>query len=252
MTDEQPRGEEQVSPKEKAQAVGAGGFETLQRRAEDGPEPARPAGADQASNKAAPEPVVPTLEPGWRQTAQPILDRCEQLKAGMAAQEKAVQLLQITVAQLSHKLDDVTTSFSEPRIRDILCSLLLLNDLLEQMSDTAQVADGAKDHRRNYGVLLSQIRQVLALNGIEVIPTDIPFDENMHKAVSSIETEDLSEDGRIVKVFRQGFRSSRRTLRFADVQVKVGSARARGQKTVRGTDAVEGTSAEGSALANTD
>jgi len=195
----------------------------------------------------------------WEESLQAVRSQYEHLEAGLLAAKQAIEqmarsqeLLATKVTQLSYKLDDVTTSFSEPRIRELLTSLLLLHDLLEQMSDTADASDRAADHRRNYGVLLSQVRQVLALHGIEMIPTDIPFDESMHKAVNSIETDDLSEDGRIVRVIRKGFRSSHRPLRFADVEVKVASARARGRRAVGDTDTVEGTSAGSSTSADID
>jgi molecular chaperone GrpE (heat shock protein) len=122
---------------------------------------------------------------------------------------------------LSFKLDEIIYSFSEPRIRDILSSLLLLHDLLDQMADSAGTPDTSMDHAKNYRIVLNQIRQILELNGIKIIPTDIDFDENLHRAVTTVETNDPSEDGKILRVYRQGFKSVRRVLRYSDVEVQM-------------------------------
>ncbi|MCX5884407.1 MAG: nucleotide exchange factor GrpE [Proteobacteria bacterium] len=157
---------------------------------------------------------------------QTILDLCQCFQNQLHNAEKATgemkrgqELLAAKLRELSDKLDDITSSFSEPRIRDLLTSLLLLHDLVDQMAGGAADKKSSMDHERNYGVLLSQIYQILGLHGIQIIPTDVRFDENLHRAIRTMETDDPSQDGRIVQVFQTGFRSQRRILRYANVEV---------------------------------
>jgi molecular chaperone GrpE (heat shock protein) len=141
-------------------------------------------------------------------------------QASVEALKRDQDVLAAKLRDLSDKLDEVTYSFSEPRIRDLLSSLLLLHDLAEQMATSVGDSPDDAKHRRNYGTLLSQILQLLRVNGIEVIPTDGAFDENNHNALDVLPTDDPAEDGQISRVFRKGFRSSLRPLRYADVQVR--------------------------------
>jgi molecular chaperone GrpE (heat shock protein) len=148
-----------------------------------------------------------------------------QLREQLDAVEKAVnelkrgqELVSAKLRELSGSVENVATTFSEPRIRDLLTSLLLLQDLLEQMADKANREDPAADNYRN---LLIQIHQILALHGIEIIPTNTRFDGNLHRAVQCIETDDISEAGQINRVIRQGFKSGSNVLRYADVEVKI-------------------------------
>lgn len=157
---------------------------------------------------------------------QTILDLCQQSQVQLHGTEKTAielkrgqELLAAKLREVSDKIDDVTTSLSEPRIRELLTSLLLLHDLVDQMASTATDKNTTVEHERNYGVLLSQIRQILELHGIEVISTDVIFNENLHRAIRTIATDDPSKDGRITQVFQKGFRTQRRILRYANVEV---------------------------------
>lgn len=121
------------------------------------------------------------------------------------------------VRQLGSKVDDMTESISQPRLRDLLHSILLLYDLVEQMSRAAGMDE---DNGRNYQVLRDQLLQILRVNGITSIPTNGIFDPALHKAVAILPCETPAEDGQIAQVYRAGFQTERAVLRYAEVVVK--------------------------------
>lgn len=155
---------------------------------------------------------------------QPILVRLESLEkevSGLAADmneliERA-ELLPRQVRQLGSKVDDITESISQPRIRDLLGSFLLLYDLVDQMGRTA---DSDEASLQNYQVLRDQIAQALRVNGIYPISDAQRFDPAIHKPVDTIDCETPDEDGEIAQVYRTGFRTDRAILRYAEVVVK--------------------------------
>jgi molecular chaperone GrpE (heat shock protein) len=119
------------------------------------------------------------------------------------------------VRQLGSKVDDLTESVSQPRVRDLLGSLLLLYDLLEQMTPP-----GDGDEARNYCVPRDQVAQTLRLNGVYPIAESGRFDPHIHKAVETVGCLVAEEDGEIAAVYRSGFRTDRTVLRYAEVVVK--------------------------------
>jgi molecular chaperone GrpE (heat shock protein) len=160
------------------------------------------------------------------QTLQPVMQRLETLDHQLATLRQLVEqlarqqeFLPPQLRQLGHKVDDVATSIGDTRIRDLLKSFLLLHDLVGQMAQTTAPDQEHTMHRRNYEVLLNQILQVLQLNGIESIAVNGVFDPTLHRAVKIEAAANPAEDGRIVTVFRQGFRSPRMILRYAEVAV---------------------------------
>ncbi|MBI3248836.1 MAG: nucleotide exchange factor GrpE [Deltaproteobacteria bacterium] len=149
-------------------------------------------------------------------------DVCNQASSLQQTAERIVRQQEFfppQLRQLSSKVDDVATSISEPRLRDLLKSLLLFHDLLDQMMRSAASESDPIVHQRNYEVLRSQILQTLQLNGVEPIPTDCAFDPNLHKAIKTVPTTDSTADGNIVELFRKGFRSQRMVLRYAEVAI---------------------------------
>jgi molecular chaperone GrpE (heat shock protein) len=97
----------------------------------------------------------------------------------------------------------------------------LLNTLLTLYDLTGQMAlDAAGPDAANYLMLRQQILEALAVNGIQLIPTDGHFDPAIHKVVERLTCQIPEEDGEIVAVFRSGFRTERAVLRYAEVIVK--------------------------------
>ena len=141
-----------------------------------------------------------------------------QLATAVDLLSERTNLIPKQVRQLGSKVDDMTESISQPRLRDLLHSILLLYDLVEQMS---RAVDSDVDNGRHYQVLRDQLLQILRVNGITFIPTDgAAFDPALHKAVATLPCETLAEDGQIAQVYRAGFQTERAVLRYAEVVVK--------------------------------
>lgn len=164
------------------------------------------------------EPQNPVLD------IQPILERIGNLEQGMIQLTKDVEqlsqqvvLIPRQVRQLGTKVDDITESVSQPRVRDLLNNFLLLYDLIEQMALTAE---SDEESTKDYQVLRDQILQVLRVNGIFPITEDQRFEPEVHKAIETIACETPDEDGKIERVYRTGFRTDRAILRYAEVVVK--------------------------------
>jgi molecular chaperone GrpE (heat shock protein) len=157
-------------------------------------------------------------------TFQPIAARLEslenevfQLAVNVGRLAERVELIPRQVRQLGSKVDDVATSISHPRIRDLLGGLLLLYDLIDQM---ARAAESDTASLQNYHVLRDQVTQVLEVNGVYPISDVQCFDPALHKAVETITCDTPEEDGEIAQVCRTGFRTDRTILRYTEVVVK--------------------------------
>jgi molecular chaperone GrpE (heat shock protein) len=170
---------------------------------------------------AAAEPETAPSAPQALAVLTARLDQLEQTQIQLIGAinqlSERVDLLPRQIRQLGGKVDSITESVSEPRLRDLLMNLLLLYDLAEQMGRAAE-ADAAAGH--NYRVLRDQIAQMLRVNGIEPIVEAPRFDPALHKAVETTPCAAAEEDGEIVRVCRTGFRTERAILRYAEVIVK--------------------------------
>lgn len=120
------------------------------------------------------------------------------------------------VRKLGNKVDDITESVTQPRIRDMLANFLLLHDLVEQMNSAA--FDGA-EASKNYQVLHDQILQILRVNGIYPIAETDQFDARKHKVVETKICNTPEEDGRIHRIYRTGFETEQNVLRYSEVIV---------------------------------
>jgi molecular chaperone GrpE (heat shock protein) len=175
---------------------------------------------DEISDEQPRERMSEILEPAIHPLVER-LERTEQALAVLSAQvgrlAERVELVPRQVRQLGSKVDDVTESIAQPRVRDLLNSFLLLYDLVEQMSRMPGLGTAVT---RNYRVLGDQIAQVLRVNGIAPIADARRFDPAVHKAVETVPCETSDEDGEIVHVYRTGFRTGQAILRYAEVVVK--------------------------------
>ncbi len=140
------------------------------------------------------------------------------LEATIEAVAKQVGFLPPQVRMLTGKIDGLATTVSEPRYRAALLGLLGLHDMVEQML-RSQPADADTEHRRNYEVLRTQFKQLLAANGLAEVATDGPFDPTIHRALKRVPTHDPSKADRVVEVVRPGFRTEQSVLRYAEVFV---------------------------------
>jgi molecular chaperone GrpE (heat shock protein) len=168
---------------------------------------------------ALPEDVPESASAQESQLLLARLGELEQSVAGLAAQvsllAERVDPLPRQIRQVGSKVDDITESIGQPRLRDLLSSLLLLYDLACQMERAAEPASAA-----GYRVLCDQIMQMLAVNGITLIPAEGRFDPALHKVVDHLACASPEEDGQIASVYRAGFRTERAVLRYAEVIVR--------------------------------
>ncbi|MFO1432361.1 MAG: nucleotide exchange factor GrpE [Candidatus Competibacteraceae bacterium] len=155
---------------------------------------------------------------------QPLLERLERLEQAITRLSQDIgQLNERTglippqVRQVRERVDNITESITQPRIRDLLHSLLLLYDLVEPLAATTE-PDSV--HTWNYRVLRDQLLQLLRLNGISRIPETPRFDPYLHKALETVACTEPEEDGLIARCYRTGFRTEQAVLRYTDVAVK--------------------------------
>jgi len=121
---------------------------------------------------------------------------------------------------MTQRIEDLASSIHEARYRTLLNALLSLYDLTDQTlrcGDLEKMTPG--DHRRNYDILKTQIRQTLAMNGLEEIPADSVFDPAIHRAVKRAPCQTPEESDRIRELLRPGFRTDKTVLRYAEVVV---------------------------------
>ena len=74
------------------------------------------------------------------------------------------------------------------------------------------------EFRKGMALILSQMQEALQKMGVDPIPTDIPFDPELHNAVMHTEDEGLGENV-ITNVMQKGYRLGDRVIRHAMVAV---------------------------------
>ena len=84
-------------------------------------------------------------------------------------------------------------------------------EALKQQGAQAEAIEGLE-------LILRQTDEVLKKLEIEPIPTDIPFDPNLHEAILHVE-EEGREAGEIVEVFQIGYQRQGQVLRHSVVKV---------------------------------
>lgn len=74
------------------------------------------------------------------------------------------------------------------------------------------------EFRKGCELILTQMKESLSKLGVQEIPTDIPFDPEIHNAVMHTEDENLGENS-IITVMQKGYRLGDRVIRHAMVGV---------------------------------
>jgi molecular chaperone GrpE (heat shock protein) len=155
-------------------------------------------------------------------------DQLESIQREITKTREQISFLPPQLRNLGGRVDAAAVSISETRYRALLRDLLGVYDLVDQLIRTmeapdmeAQDMEANRRHLKNYRVILTQLGQILAVNGLEPIPTDGPFNADIHKAVDRTRCDDPDEAGRVVRMVRPGFRTSHQVLRYAEVVVSV-------------------------------
>ncbi len=149
-------------------------------------------------------------------TEEVALDPWEELEAE-AAKWKEVSLR--TAAEMDN-LRKRTAREREEAVR--YANARLLEELLPvidnfEMGMQAAAQDKSSMIYIGMDMVRRQLDEFLSGQGVTEIATDVPFDPNLHDAVSQEETE--GEEGRILRVSRRGFMLRDRLLRPASVVV---------------------------------
>lgn len=148
--------------------------------------------------------------------------RLSNLEMATDVASRQIAFLPPQIRMLAAKIEGLTTSVSEPRLRAVLLGLLSVYDLVEQarraLLNEAPTDAGAVE-LRHYEVLRTQLRQLLEANGLSEISGDGPFDPLVHRAIERVPVTDPTQADGVVSVLRPGFRTEQSVLRYAEVSV---------------------------------
>ncbi len=147
-------------------------------------------------------------------------EQLDQVQSEIASLKDQVSCLPPQLRRIAGKVDGVTTAVADASYKTLLLRLIGILDLVDGMRAThAAKPHGAEDVARHYEVLATQLRQVLDANGVSEIPTNGPFDPNIHHSVKRVEQEDPALHNRVLHVVRPGFRTEQQPIRYAEVTV---------------------------------
>ncbi len=96
-----------------------------------------------------------------------------------------------------------------------MAAILPLADNIERAVSSKGDAESIK---AGIEMALKMFLDELVKQGLEEIPTDIPFNPELHNAVMHVEDESYGE-GEIVQVFQKGYRLKDKVIRYAMVKV---------------------------------
>src|SRR5664280_2652410 len=181
-------------------------------------EPNQPAHREQTAGGKAPEEVVAPPAGG------------EELAQALAASEQARTEAEALRDQYLADLQRVAADFDNYRkrvARDQQALMArahagLVEAILPVLDDLGRALEAAGQHEEaklEDGVRFvhRQLSDVLTKEGLEEIPTDIPFDPHVHEALAAIPSE--AEEGTILEVVQRGYLLGDRVLRPARVVV---------------------------------
>jgi molecular chaperone GrpE (heat shock protein) len=135
--------------------------------------------------------------------------------------------LDAVFAAVLDRVEDKKGHFAFNRQRRLFLDLLSLHDMIRDLENGT--ADPS--HHANYGNLLGQLVQLLALNDVTPIVCEVgtAFNPSQHRVVRVVQTEEGSLDGCIESVARDGFAYGSFVVRPAEVVVHKRSAANSGQ-----------------------
>jgi len=180
-----------------------------------------PVPEEQAGNLAASQGAVHAIPQRLEQIAEQLSALETEMVGLRTIAEDIGRQQQVQPAQMRRliaKVDDMTTSLTDARLRSVFQSLLLVHDLLENMQSSA-LESGDDEHARRYGAVLTQIIQIFSNNGLSAVPDKSLFDHDLHHAVKVEYTDEEGLDNCIKEVYRKGYRANHGLLRPADVAI---------------------------------
>ena len=150
-------------------------------------------------------------------------DRLGRLESTIQDLSKQTNFLPPKLRGLGKKVDELSTSVGDARMRSLLADVAGLGDLAEGALRVLSDDEGDKltgaEVQRYFNAMATRVEQILEANDLLEIPTDIAFDPTLHNAIDVQPVEDEELDGCIIDVVRRGYRSEHSVLRFAEVTV---------------------------------
>ncbi|MBP5604855.1 MAG: nucleotide exchange factor GrpE [Ruminiclostridium sp.] len=188
---------EKLKAKEEAEAAAENaGNEAGETAAEDA------APAEEESTAAADTEVV-TEDPELTKARDEAAKLKEQLMRNMAEYDNYRKR---TAKEKAELMPDITAK--------VVGEFLPVLDNLER----ALAADCTDEsYKTGVQMIYDSFNETLTKLGVEKVPTEV-FDPSMHQAVQQVQSDD-TESGKIVSVFRNGYRIGTKVLRFAMVSV---------------------------------
>ena len=104
--------------------------------------------------------------------------------------------------------------------REVIEALLPVLDDLERAQETIGETEDAEGAAKGFELITSKLKSVLEQRGLkEMASVGEVFDPELHEAVSEIEVEDESQNGKVVNEVLKGYYLNERIIRHAKVVV---------------------------------
>ena len=210
--------EDQGPPAEPLEPV----VEQVEQAALPGLEEPEPVAEEAAPEPEAAAPLEPApevaepVEPGEPEALGP---RLAAVETALEAVSDHLRVVPQSLRMLTGKVNDLTTSVSESRVRSVLSALVGFFDLLDQPLRRAPDPDCLDERYHDFPLLRGQLLQVLRDQGLELIDGLEAFDPERHRAIERVPTTDAAQDGQLAELIRPGFRTAAAVLRYAEVRV---------------------------------
>jgi molecular chaperone GrpE len=176
------------------------------------------------------KPTQPEQSPESRPEPEPAAPEAVESRPDPVELERALTEAEAARDELLDRLQRMAADFDNYRKRvareqeglvarahaGLVEAILPVFDDLERALEAATMHEEAK---LEDGVLLvhRQLGDVLAREGLQEIPTDVPFDPHVHEALAAIPSQ--LEEGTILEVVQRGYLLGDRVLRPARVSV---------------------------------
>ncbi len=149
-------------------------------------------------------------------------DRLGRLEITLEGVAKQSSFIPPKLRGLGKKVDELSTSMGDARLRSVLGDVVGLGDLVEGALRAFPEENGEiprVEGLRYFQAMLTRVGQILDTYDLSQIPTDIDFDPNIHNAIDVEPVSDEELDGKIIETVRPGYRSEHSVLRYAEVTV---------------------------------
>jgi len=177
------------------------------------------------SEPAAPNPAAPH-QPGPRHEDAPshtvsgtlaLLDgRLASIEDQLDSLSRMTGHLPPKLRTLGTKVEELAAPLADASTRSLMVDLFMVDDLSRAALARGDDPEAAT---RALGAVVKMLENLFEQRDVTTIPTDGLFDPKLHQAVDRLPVDDPAHEGQILEVYRQGFRSGSRVLRFAEVGV---------------------------------